>query len=127
MLREIFVIGVETTLELRWFCFTTLCDWTRKLVPPSKKSDSIIPSNFSFSYDFPLFLFIFFHFSFTLFSGIFICFALQDIYNIFCMRAKDRCDTTLPAPDGPNVTNKPAGKRIPYVEVWKVLADVSNN
>ena len=124
MLREIFEIGVETTLGLRWFCFTTLCDWTRKLVLLPKKSDSIISSNFSFSYDFPLF---FFYFSFTLFAGIFICFALQDIYKILRMRPKDRCDTTLPAPDGSNVTNKPVGKYIPSVKVWKVLADVSNN
>ena len=64
---------------------------------------------------------------FTLFAGIFICLALQDIYNILRMRPKDRCDTTLPAPDGSKVTNKPLGKHIPSVKVWKVLADVSNN
>ena len=127
MLREIFEIGVETTLGLRWFCFTALSDWTRKLVPLSKKSDSIISSNF-YSLTIFLFLFIyFFHFSFSLLAGIFICFALQDIYKIVRMRPKDRCDTTLPAPDGPNVTNKPIGKHIPSVKVWKVLADVSNN
>ena len=76
---------------------------------------------------FLFFFFFIFYFSFTLFAGIFICFALQDIYKILRMRPKDRCDTTLPAPDGSNVTNKPVGKYIPSVKVWKVLADVSNN
>ena len=81
-------------------------------------------SNF---YSLTIFLSFFFPFFFFFVGGYFIFFALQDIYNILCMRPKDRCDTTLPAPDGSKVTNKPVGKNIPSVKVWKVLADVSNN
>ena len=31
-----FQLNVESNPVLYWFCFTTLCDWSRKLAPPSQ-------------------------------------------------------------------------------------------
>ena len=30
---EKFSVSVESNVELRYFCFISLCDWSRKLVP----------------------------------------------------------------------------------------------
>ena len=35
-LRRKFQLSVESNPGLHWFCFTTLCDWSRKLAPPSQ-------------------------------------------------------------------------------------------
>ena len=31
-----FQFSVESNPGLHWFCFTVLCEWSRKLAPPSK-------------------------------------------------------------------------------------------
>ena len=31
-----FQLSVESNPELPWFCFTTLCDWSDNLAPPSQ-------------------------------------------------------------------------------------------
>ena len=36
MAQSNFQLSVESNPGLHWFCFTLLCEWSRKLAPPSK-------------------------------------------------------------------------------------------
>ena len=52
-------MGIRSNQRLHWFCFTMLCDWSRKLAPPSQpitykfklKQITTLSLTFSYSYD----------------------------------------------------------------------------